>query len=593
MFVPLCVIAPRPLVPLEVADELRRPRRAASIGEAAVRRVGFLLFAAVAALLATAQPAAAQGLIWHANPNNPVYCDVPVTVNDQGVPFDPPLQQSIGRMIQFEVPIRRGVHERFDVELVAVEGLHQLPPNTTNPVADFFARHPQAHFAYQFAPIATINDCDGNGVYALGPGNPPCWGAPVATIRTDVVPAPLPADIRSSVPFNCVPLPRFIVTVSAPPLLNGGVFGIRIRGENRGLLLAMSAYADNQMVSGHAWVHFMKKPLPAQHIGFASHRAFGKWNPAAVVMWGPGVILNDRFGFFDYSAVYPVTVAEYNAAARVVNRDILAPPRFHVPFGTCIVWAAEVMNAAGCPLPDTHEGIFPTPNAFVTDCARIVALNGGKLGRCGYIISGPRPNLNTVGPGANPRIIEEELLTDPEGAAMELGFELHRATLGTATLRTGAPLNLEIDRPEDSLVFVNFGDGPSVFHESGPMTHAYPSPGEYEVRVMTLQQGRVTDATLTVHVQPKGSKGATVHYSIPGVPPVDPGSPSPPIAMAAWERTFPADVNADWIADGNDLALVLAEWGSTDSTPTDIDGDGVVDANDLAIVLAGWGTGPG
>jgi hypothetical protein len=176
---------------------------------------------------------------------------------------------------------------------------------------------------------------------------------------------------------------------------------------------------------------------------------------------------------------------------------------------------------------------------------------------------------------------------------MELGFELHRATLGTATLRPGAPLNLEIDRPEDSLVFVNFGDGPSVFHESGPMTHAYPSPGEYEVRVMTLQQGRVTDATLTVHVQPKGSKGATVHYSIPGVPPVDPGSPSPPIAMAAWERTFPADVNADWIADGNDLALVLAEWGSTDSTPTDIDGDGVVDANDLAIVLAGWGTGPG
>ena len=48
-------------------------------------------------------------------------------------------------------------------------------------------------------------------------------------------------------------------------------------------------------------------------------------------------------------------------------------------------------------------------------------------------------------------------------------------------------------------------------------------------------------------------------------------------------------MNCDWVADGADLALVLAAWGSTASNIADIDEDGVVSGNDLAIVLAGWG----
>ncbi len=557
-----------------------------------VRRTGCLFLAAAAALLSDARAAVAQGLIWHKNAGNQTYCDIPMTVIDQGVPFDPPLQQAIGRMIQFEVPILRGVHERFDVEVVAVEGLHELPAGTTSPVQAFFDLHPEAHFAYQFAPIAMINDCDGDGLYSLGSGNPPCWGTPAATIRPDVVPAPLPADIRSSTPFNCIPRPRFIVTVSAPPLLNGGVVGIRIRGVNKGLLLAMSAYADNTLTSGHAWVHLAKKPLPAQHQGFAFHRAFGKWSrgPVGSFGWTPGVILNDRLGFFDYTAWFPVTTAEYNAAVRVINRDILVPPTFHVPWGTCIVWAREVMTAAGCPVPSSSDSFgFQSPRAFTKECARILALNGGKLARCGYIITAPRPDLFLTAPLGEAEVVEQALRTNPQGAADELGFGYRSVSLGSAALRVGAQLTLEIDRPEESLVFVDFGDGPSVVHATGALTHAYSKPGLYQARVMTLQNGLVTDATLTVTVQPKGPKGATVHYTIPEVPPIDFGAPPAPIALVEWERTFPADVNSDWVADGNDLAMVLAEWGSMEPSPTDITDDGVVDGNDLAIVLAGWG----
>lgn len=50
------------------------------------------------------------------------------------------------------------------------------------------------------------------------------------------------------------------------------------------------------------------------------------------------------------------------------------------------------------------------------------------------------------------------------------------------------------------------------------------------------------------------------------------------------------DANRDRATDAFDLAVVLAEWGSTDPLAlADFNNDGVVDAFDLAIVLAAWG----
>ena len=50
------------------------------------------------------------------------------------------------------------------------------------------------------------------------------------------------------------------------------------------------------------------------------------------------------------------------------------------------------------------------------------------------------------------------------------------------------------------------------------------------------------------------------------------------------------DVNCDGTVDGNDLAIVLAAWG-TGNPQADIDRSGLVDGSDLAIVLANWGSG--
>lgn len=50
------------------------------------------------------------------------------------------------------------------------------------------------------------------------------------------------------------------------------------------------------------------------------------------------------------------------------------------------------------------------------------------------------------------------------------------------------------------------------------------------------------------------------------------------------------DLNCDGTVDANDLAVVLAAWG-TNNPAADIDGSGTVDAADLSFILANWGAG--
>lgn len=50
----------------------------------------------------------------------------------------------------------------------------------------------------------------------------------------------------------------------------------------------------------------------------------------------------------------------------------------------------------------------------------------------------------------------------------------------------------------------------------------------------------------------------------------------------------PADLTRDGSIDGDDLARMLAAWGSTDAS-NDVDDDGLVNGQDLGLILAGWG----
>jgi hypothetical protein len=51
----------------------------------------------------------------------------------------------------------------------------------------------------------------------------------------------------------------------------------------------------------------------------------------------------------------------------------------------------------------------------------------------------------------------------------------------------------------------------------------------------------------------------------------------------------PADFNGDGAVDGNDLGVLLADWGPCGACSPDLNGDGVVDGIDLGRLLADWG----
>jgi hypothetical protein len=49
----------------------------------------------------------------------------------------------------------------------------------------------------------------------------------------------------------------------------------------------------------------------------------------------------------------------------------------------------------------------------------------------------------------------------------------------------------------------------------------------------------------------------------------------------------PSDLNGDGVVNAQDLAVMLAAWG-TASSEADVNGDGIVDGKDLAILLGSW-----
>ena len=70
----------------------------------------------------------------------------------------------------------------------------------------------------------------------------------------------------------------------------------------------------------------------------------------------------------------------------------------------------------------------------------------------------------------------------------------------------------------------------------------------------------------------------------------EPAATASLVPSTVKQRCAQGDLNCDGSVDANDLAIVLAAWGTNDPA-ADIDGSGVVDASDLSFILANWGGG--
>ena len=59
---------------------------------------------------------------------------------------------------------------------------------------------------------------------------------------------------------------------------------------------------------------------------------------------------------------------------------------------------------------------------------------------------------------------------------------------------------------------------------------------------------------------------------------------------ACYLSSCPSDLNDDGQVDGEDLTILLGDWGPCpEDCPADINDDGLVDGGDLSIVLGNWG----
>ncbi len=569
-----------------------------------LRRFRPRLRALGAAALAWAAATVSHAQVWSANPWASFPPDYwsggPWLESVNGVPTQGPVTSSIE--INFNVLIKHGVHENFDIELFPAIPEHVLfsdPPGPpTRPTNDLLRaygeRHPRAQFLFVYDGLWMVNDCDRDGMANLGPGNPPCWGSPTASLTRLDQNGSLLRYSKTLIPETCAPLPRYKIRIDSPPLLNRGVVGIRIKGKNGGYFLGMSAYSDADIRSGHAWINIHVKMGGSGGIG--GRWSYGKVPAEALnfdeaVPWAPGVIRPEDINVALHTAWFPVTHAEYNAAMAVLTREWWNPSRWTLGRGSCIDFAAEFMNAAGCPIPFCLQlpTLFRSPRAFNRECSRIILEEGALLGRCGYVAGVPTNHFGSQDGLFDAGIVAERIVADPTALAAELGYEFVGVDLGSAALRTNSTLSLAVTRPEESLVLVDFGDGTVEPHVSGALSHSYSKPGSYQVRVLCLQNLRVSVRTLAVQVQQKAPHGHIASCTIPDVPALLFRDPGPPPELLPWARTFPADVNCDWVADSEDLAMVLAAWGSTTRPLADIDEDGVVDGNDLGAVLAGWG----
>ena len=53
----------------------------------------------------------------------------------------------------------------------------------------------------------------------------------------------------------------------------------------------------------------------------------------------------------------------------------------------------------------------------------------------------------------------------------------------------------------------------------------------------------------------------------------------------------PSDLNDDGQVDGQDLGILLGQWGCTSPCDADLNGDSIVDGADLGLFFAAFGGG--
>lgn len=466
-----------------------------------------------------------------------------------------------------------GIIEGFGVErlpLVSVESVGFVPGDSLEVLyTKYFQRYPQADAVFLVSPVCP---------------QPPNCGVPAVSMSFTPTED---GDFYAYGGCNDDTVP-FRINVRNT---QGGLIGVKFSGDLTRYALRVYASSTAEFyISGHAFCALIDN---------GNFVKFGK-NTFSYLPLTQGQILDESTTLWTDYIEWPLTRARYNAALlkymELKRLSDLGDDIYWVFKQNCVDFAAEIAEAAGVDMPryrmivapySPDPGVLAATIRLYVDFYGGCQPNGRPRGKCvspGHLYGGEQPRYIV-----SAEALIAHTLADPDGAAASFVSKPTYHDAEAVTVGRNRALTIVVGGcdPESSLVMIDLDDGSDAV-VSDLLQHTFSTPGSYEVRVIALSAAGIQVVRLPVTVTKHG-KPAFASVEVPALPPLEqPLNPGEPATVPPFARTFPADPTCDWIANGEDLAMVLANWGSTAPTMADIDDDGVVGGNDLAIVLAGW-----
>ena len=282
---------------------------------------------------------------------------------------------------------------------------------------------------------------------------------------------------------------------------------------------ASSAAAQHQLCfyvdkghPGHVFVQFL--PVNGPQAG-RTDLCRGKYAATWDIFGGPGEIKDDSKREWEQRICFPVTAAQYNAAAGKVNGKQAAPPAYHLtanPPGNCVNWVTDTATAAGLVLPNKTNpnlGGTATPGSLAAKLKGIG--DGNQSAGGGTVMDNPDTAIGPDGEpiALNPPIDVDAELTaieshiDPTGLASLLNLPDVLTGLGSVTTSEAGGLTIEVTNtsPSDALISVNWDDGSPLEAQANVFSHSY-SAGAYTPTLAVVDNGTVRQWSWDLTVDP-------------------------------------------------------------------------------------------
>lgn len=268
---------------------------------------------------------------------------------------------------------------------------------------------------------------------------------------------------------------------------------------------------------GHGFVKLMPMggPQAGQTLGYGLYPATND------IFGGAGIIKNDTTRRSDFCLCFPVTVAQYNAAAAAIRAAIAAPPAYNISSNNCVDFVNAIATAAGITLPNTatsipFDGSISDPAAMWNSFDAIGT--GGTFGT-GTLASIGGP----VTPGTPNDYAYAGLVNDGHDNAANLAsytsLALDAQNLGAfnANLGTGISLNLANVNPASAIISIDWGDGSLREGQFTSYSHLYTSPGSYDANLLVMDSGAVHSYDMRIDVG--GSPSDPIGILVSSFPP--------------------------------------------------------------------------